>query len=216
MNRDDPHRTRAGQRRALRQAEGGIAEAILSFIGQVPPTKERPHRNPGSRARQIGRQAARRAALSAGTLALPPGPLGWLTLLPEMRTVWTQQSQMVADIAAAHGRHADLTPELMLYCLFRHLAPSAFRRVVQHDGGVTIVRRATPQLLRAIVVKIATRISLRLVGRSVSRWLPIVGAVGAGGFSWFDTGRVAETARALFSQPLTHVEEAPGSVDDGA
>ncbi len=207
MNRDDSPRNGSERRRAFEQAEGGIAQTILGFIGQVPQTEEVRHRNPRSRARQIGRQAARRAALSAGTLALPPGPLGWLTLLPEMRTVWGQQTQMVADIAGSYGRHADLTPELMLYCLFRHLAPSAFRRVVHHDGGVTIVRRATPGLLRAIVVKIATRISLRLLGRGATRWLPIVGAIGVGGFSWFDTGRVADTARELFSQPLAHVDD---------
>ena len=98
----------------------------------------------------------------------------------------------------------------MLYCLFHHLSPKAFERVVRHDGGVYIVRRATPQLLRAIVVKIATRISLRLLGRGASRWLPIVGAAGVGGFSWFDTGRVAATARELFSQPLAQVDEAAG------
>lgn len=184
------------------QARSGIASTILEFIGQVPPTEEPAHHNPPTRARQIGRQAARRAALSAGTLALPPGPLGWLTLLPELRTVWRQQSQMVADIAGAHGRQADLTPEVMLYCLFHHLAPGAFRRVVQRDGGVYLVRRASPQVLRAIVFKIATRVSLRLLGRGASRWLPIVGAVGVGGFSWYDTGRVAETARNLFGQPI--------------
>ena len=206
--RPPPHRASAhAQAHARGRAESGIASAILDFVGQVPPTEEPTHRNPPSRARQIGRQAARRAALSAGTLALPPGPLGWLTLLPELRTVWRQQSQMVADIAGAHGRQADLTPEVMLYCLFHHLAPGAFRRVVQRDGGFYLVRRASPQVLRAIVFKIATRVSLRLLGRGASRWLPIVGAVGVGGFSWYDTGRVAETARTLFGQPIARADD---------
>lgn len=207
MNRDDSQRTRSERRRAFEQAEGGIAQTIFEFIGQVPQTEEPRARNPRSRARQIGRQTARRAALTAGTLALPPGPLGWLTLLPEMRAVWSQQTQMVADMAGSYGRHADLTPELMLYCLFRHLAPAAFRRVVQQDGGVYIVRRATPGLLRAIVVKIAARISLRLLGRGASRWLPIVGAVGVGGFSWFDTGRVADTTIELFNHPIAEIDD---------
>lgn len=187
---------------SLGQAENGIAKAIFDFVGQVPVTQEPPARNPHGRARQIGRQAARRAAWSAGGLALPPGPLGWLTLLPELRTVWRQQSQMVADIAGAFGREAELTPEVMLYCLFRHLAPGAFRRLVERDGRVYIVRRASPQVLRAMSMKIATRIGFRLLGRGATRWLPIVGAVGVGGFSWFDTGRVAATAQELFGHPL--------------
>lgn len=207
--RADGRRYAGASRRDHDQAVDGIAGTILDFIGQVPPTSEPAHRRPHARARQIGRQAARRAALSAGTLALPPGPLGWLTLVPELRTVWRQQSQMVADIAAAHGRQAELTPEVMLYCLFRHLAPGAFRRVVQRDGGVFMVRRASPRVLRAIVFKIAARVSLRLLGRGASRWLPIVGAVGVGGFSWYDTARVAATARELFSEPMA---QAPGEV----
>jgi len=59
----------------------------------------------------------------AGTLALPPGPLGWMTILPEMVGVWKIQAQMVADIAALYGKTATLTQEQMLYCLFKHTAP---------------------------------------------------------------------------------------------
>jgi hypothetical protein len=32
--------------------------------------------------------------------------------------------------------------------------------------------------------------------------LPVVGAVGVGGFAWIDTGRVAATAIELFGRPI--------------
>ena len=48
---------------------------------------------------------------AAGALALPPGVVGWLTILPEMMGVWKIQRQLVADIAAIYGKHATLTPE---------------------------------------------------------------------------------------------------------
>jgi len=183
-------------------ANDALTEAILDFIGQVPDTDEQPHRTPASRARRIGNRIAARAAFAAGGLSLPPGVFGWLTILPELRTVWKQQAQMVADIAGVHGRHADLSREVMLYCLFRHIAPAAFRSLVRREGDAFAVRRATPQVLGAIVAKIAARVSLRLVGRGASRWLPFVGAVGVGGFAWIDTGRVAATAIELFGRPI--------------
>ena len=38
--------------------------------------------------------------MTSSGLSLPPGPLGWLTLLPELRSLWQLQTQLVADIAA--------------------------------------------------------------------------------------------------------------------
>ncbi len=179
-----------------------IATAILDFVGQVPATEERRHPSPEARARRLGNMAAARAAVAAGTLSLPPGVLGWLTLLPELRAVWQQQAQMVADIAGIYGRHHDLSREVMLYCLFRHIAPVAFRSLVRREGEAFVVGRPSSQVFGAIAAKIATRVSLRLVGRGASRWLPVVGAVGNSGFAFIDTGRVAKTAIELFSNPV--------------
>ncbi len=63
---------------------------------------------PGRRGR-LARDAAQKAALVSGSLALPPGPLGMLTVLPDLLLIWKLQRQMVADIFALHGRTAELT-----------------------------------------------------------------------------------------------------------
>src|SRR5687768_8070694 len=91
-----------------------IVEAILNFIGQIPSTDENKNQDPVERARSIASAAATKAAMTAGTLALPPGPLGWLTILPELITIWKIQAQMVADIAGTYGKQAYLTREQML------------------------------------------------------------------------------------------------------
>ncbi|RYD33679.1 MAG: hypothetical protein EOP87_10570, partial [Verrucomicrobiaceae bacterium] len=85
------------------ESAGRIADAILKFIGKVPGTKEELSDKPADRARSIANSAAARAATTAGAMALPPGPLGWATLLPELVAVWKIQSQMVADIAGVYG-----------------------------------------------------------------------------------------------------------------
>ena len=143
-----------------------------------------------------------KAALSAGSLALPPGPLGWITILPELRTVWMQQAQMVADIAGSYGKGASLTREQMLYCLFRHIAPGAFAGVVTQAGDRCVISPASPRALRAIVQKIGLRITLRVLGKGLSRWVPVVGALGVGAYAYYDTGQVAATAMDLFSREI--------------
>ena len=179
-----------------------IAGAIFDLAGKVPESDEPAHRDPAKRARWIAGKTAATAAFSAGTLALPPGPLGWLTILPELRTVWQQQARMVADIAASYGKTASLSREVMLYCLFRHLAPAAFRGVVTEVGERFVISQVSPKALRAIVQKIGLRISLRVLGRGVSRWVPVVGALGVGAYAYHDTGQVAGTAMDLFAREI--------------
>ena len=106
---------------------GRITVAILDFVSEVPDSRIGNSKDPASEARRLANRAAQRAALTAGSLALPPGPLGWLTLLPELIAIWKIQGQMVSDIAAAYGRHASQGREQMMWCLFRHTAAQAFR-----------------------------------------------------------------------------------------
>jgi hypothetical protein len=179
-----------------------IASAIFDLVGQVPTSTEPVHRDPIRRSRSIANKTAAKAALSAGSLALPPGALGWLTILPELRTVWKQQAQMVADIAASFGKSQSLTREQMLYCLFRHIAPGAFRGVVSPSGERFVISEASPRALRAIVQKIGLRITLRVLGRGVSRWVPVVGALGVSAYAYYDTGQVASTAMSLFERDI--------------
>jgi hypothetical protein len=179
-----------------------VADAVFELVGKVPHSVEKPHADPLKRARSIGNRTAAKAALSAGSLSLPPGPLGWLTILPELRTVWKQQAQMVADIAAAFGKSDLLTREEILYCLFRHIAPGAFRDVISRAEDGYVVRPASPAALRAVVQKIGLRVTLRVLGRGVSRWVPVVGALGVGAYAYYDTGQVAGTAMSLFSKDI--------------
>ena len=159
------------------------SQALLDLVLQVPDSKERALPQPSIRAAQIARRAARKATLLAGTLALPPGVLGWITLLPELTGVWRIQAQMVADIAALHGRQHELGREQMLHCLFRHLSAQLARDVV-----VRISERALLQ-----------QASSRLLGKGAARFVPLIGAVGVGAYAYFDTLQVAKTAVALFA-----------------
>lgn len=179
-----------------------IAEAILDFVGRIPSTDELKSDEPVDRARSIAIGAAAKAAIAAGALALPPGPFGWLTVLPELVAIWKIQAQMVADIAGAFGKEAYLVREQMLYCLFRHTAAQAVRDLVVRVGGRFLVRQVTFHAAQVVAKKVGIRITQRAIGAGVSRWLPIVGALGVAGYAYYDTAQVARTAIDLFQQQL--------------
>jgi hypothetical protein len=175
-----------------------IGQAILSLVGKVPSSKEHKSRKPANDARQKANAAAAKAALAAGALALPPGAVGWLTVLPEMVGVWKIQRQMVADIAAIYGKHTTLTPEQLVYCLFQHTAAQGVRDLVVRVGQRSLVRHASPLLIRTITRRLGAKLAKQAVGKGVARWLPVVGAVGMGAYAYYDTAQVAATAIDLF------------------
>ncbi|MGC4015126.1 MAG: EcsC family protein [Luteolibacter sp.] len=186
-----------------------IAEAILHFLGKVPETERAVSRTPAQCARTIANAAAVKAATAAGALALPPGPLGWLTILPELATVWKIQGQMVADIAGAYGKQAALSREQMIYCLFRHAAAQAVRDLVVRVGERYLVRRVSVRVLESIAKKVGVKVTQHAVGKGIARWMPIVGALGVGAYAYYDTAQVAKTAIELFEGEVELEEEKP-------
>ena len=156
--------------------------------------------HPDDEARRIARLAARKAAMTAGGLALPPGPLGWITVLPELLAVWKLQTQMVADIAGVYDSNVELTKEQMLYCLFRHTAAQAVRDLVVRIGERYLVGKASSQAFQIAARKVGLSLTRHAVGSGISRWMPVVGAVGVGAYAYYDTSKVAKTAIEMFSR----------------
>src|SRR5262245_37529084 len=179
-----------------------IADTVLDFMARIPATAEPANAAPVERARAIANGAATKAAMASGTLALPVGPAGWLTILPELIVVWRIQEQMVADLAGVFGKQAVLTREQMIYCLFKHSAAQAVRDLVVRVGQRMLVKSASLRVLQTIAEKIGVRVTQRVIGKSVSRWVPVVGALGVGAYAYYDTGQVAKTAIDLFMREI--------------
>ncbi len=193
-----------------------VAAKILSVLGEVPTSSERKSRNPAEAARKIASTAAVSAATAAGSLALPPGPLGWLTVLPEMVLVWKIQAQMVADIGALYGKRRVLTQEQMIYCLFKHTASQAVRDLVVRVGERVIVRHASVRAINTVAQRIGLKVTQRALAKSASRWLPVVGAVGVAAYAYYDTANVAKSAVGMFEgeievEPLRSDSQRQGS-----
>jgi hypothetical protein len=181
---------------------GRIAQAILDFLSEIPASTEPPVASPSERARRIANVAARRASTVSGALALPSGPAGLVTILPELVAVWRIQAQMVADIAGAFGKTGTLSREQMLYCLFKHSAAQAVRDLVVRGGERYLVRHASVRVVQGAAAKIGVKVTQRAIAKSVSRWLPVVGVLGVAGYAYYDTAQVAATAMSFFEKDV--------------
>jgi hypothetical protein len=189
-----------------------LLEALARFLSEKPTTAEPKSQSPEERAREIARSAAIKAAAFSGGLALPPGPLGYVTIIPDLVGIWKIQAQMVADIAGAFGQQVYPGREQMIYCLFRHAAAQAMRDIVVQVGERILIRRPALRVIQQVLRKVGARITQRLASGAIARWLPIVGALGVGAYAYYDTGQVAKTTIDLFRHEIEL--EGPGGDDD--
>jgi hypothetical protein len=179
-----------------------IVQVLMDLISDIPGSSEKPAEDPFTRCRTIKLVAASQAAIVSGTLSLPPGPAGLITILPELIGILKIQKQMVVDIAAAFGKQASLTREQMLYCLFKHSASQAVRGLVVKAGEKVLVKRPVLRVVQKILQKIGVKITQRIAGRFIARWVPILGSLGVGAYAFKDTSSVAETSIELFQHDI--------------
>ncbi len=186
-----------------------VTDTIMNLISKVPPSSEKNSATPDARAKQLARNAARTSASISGGAALAPGPLGMLTLLPDLVGVWKVQAQMVADIAATYGKTVTLTQEQMVFCLFKHSAAQLLRDVIVREGGRYVVLPVSLRMMRNLATKIGIKVGQRSVGKAVARYAPLVGALGVGAYAYYDTQKVADTAIELFSSEVVVQTDSP-------
>ena len=183
----------------VRKVEGTIERIITD----IPAPHTRPVSNPDEQATAIARAAAKRAALLSGSLALPPGPLGLMTVLPDLYLIWQTQRQMVADIFALYDRTAELTRTHMLYCLFRHAATQVLRDVAVRAGQRLVIRQLSAGAFRSALGSVGISVSKRLAGHATGRWIPLAGAAAVGVYAYWDTMQVAGTAKRFLAESAT-------------
>ena len=182
---------------------GPIIEALEHVLADIPPASSGQAEMPDKAAKAIARRAAKRAAILSGSLALPPGPLGFMTLLPDLYLIWQTQRQMVADIFGVYGRSAELTRTHMLYCLFRHAASHVLRDVAVRGSQRLVIRQLSGGALRNALGGIGLSVSQRIAGNAAGRWIPLAGAAAVGAYAYWDTLQVANTAQRLLTSRKT-------------
>jgi hypothetical protein len=189
-------------------SHGPIIELLERVVADIPAPDTTQAELPDSAEKTIAHRAAKRAAILSGSLALPPGPLGFMTLLPDIYLIWQTQRQMVADIFGVYGRTAELTRTHMLYCLFRHAASHVVRDFAVRGGQRIVIRQLSAGALRNALGGIGLSVSQRLAGNAAGRWIPLAGAAAVGAYAYWDTLQVANTAQRLLTAPVNEISEA--------
>jgi hypothetical protein len=175
---------------------------LLKVIHEIPTSTEKETSEALIRSRKLISEASFKAAAISGALALPSGPLGWLTILPDLAAIWRLQAQMVADIGGAFGKKGKLTEESMIYCLFRHATAQVVRDLVTRIGERVVVQRGSLRVAENVLEAIGIKLVHRVARGGLWRLLPAVGALAVAGYAYYDTDQVGQTAIEFFSKDI--------------
>jgi len=175
---------------------------LFKVIHEIPTSTEKETSEALIRSRKLISEASFKAAAISGALALPSGPLAWLTILPDLAAIWRLQAQMVADIGGAFGKKGKLTEESMIYCLFRHATAQVVRDLVTRMGERVVVQRGSLRVAENVLESIGIRLVHRVARGGLWRLLPAIGALAVAGYAYYDTDQVGQTAIEFFSKDI--------------
>ena len=179
-----------------------LFHALFRVVNHIPESAEREARDGVGRARKLIANASVKAAAISGSLALPAGPLGWLTIVPDLTAIWRLQAQLVADVGGVFGKQAKLTEEAMMYCLFKHAAAQIMRDMVTRMGERVVVQRMSVRMTQELLEGIGIKVAQRVARGGALRLLPLIGALGVAAYAYYDTESVGRTAIDFFSKEI--------------
>jgi hypothetical protein len=191
---ESPHQIK-GFLESLIDLFAGLEEYKSPYAPTIQP--------PAELINQLVQNAGFKTALVSGACSLPPGPLGLLSILPELLVIYRIQGHLVLDIAALHGKEVQVTRELLLYCLFKHGSAQVFRKIIEESSLKILIRPTTVKLFQSLLEKIGLMISNRVIRKQFSRWIPLGGAFITGTIAYFDTKKVGKTAHELFQKEIS-------------
>lgn len=136
--------------------------------------------------------------------AIPPGPVGLLTILPEVLAVTKVQINLIYKIAAYFKKQTILrdNPRLIIIILANALGVSIGKSLVAHYGEVLVLRAIESAMLKKVTQKVGQGIGAKIVARITSkgvlRFVPVVLAPLFGQLSRSMTIKIGKEADKIF------------------
>lgn len=171
-----------------------IARQLRILSSEIPRSTLSPVLEPHTPARALIDRYAVQSGLISGGLALPPGPFGLVTILPDLAILWRNHIKMIADLAALHDKTQHLVPEVILYCLFEHTTTQPVCDFMDKMGSGITLERSSWHAIQKLSEACALRVAQRLARIAISRYVPIVGAVAIAAYAYRETRLVGKNA----------------------
>jgi hypothetical protein len=158
--------------------------------------------NPREMAETIIQEACMKTTAISSTLSLAPGLLNYATIVPEIFLIYRIKAHLVKDIAALYGKEHLTSKEVILYCMFKNRKESVLKQFIFSSGSKLLIRPMTIRFMEEILEQLGFEIKRKSLKKLIYRWIPIVGSLTTGLFSFLDTRYVGVTACRVFEKEI--------------
>ncbi|MBN1664074.1 MAG: zinc ribbon domain-containing protein [Deltaproteobacteria bacterium] len=143
-------------------------------------------------------KASRQAFAISTCAGMIPGFLGFFSILPELIAVTKLQINLVYKLAKYYGKAHLLNPSIIFSIFATAMGVGEHRIFMRNVGPRIMVKALSSQAIRSLAPRIGTRISARIAGRRLARWIPVLSAPAFGYFSMTMTEKIAYVADEIF------------------
>ncbi len=155
---------------------------------------------------EMTRSAAWKAFTVSTGAALPPGPLGWATIVPEIITVTKLQINLIYRIAKYYRQEQKVNSTILMLIFANEAGLALGRSLTRRVADRLIIRAVGSKAIRPMAQSIGTRIGSRISAKLVGRWIPVILAPVFGAFSKSMTAKIGQIADNLFTQEIEFTE----------
>ncbi len=149
-------------------------------------------------------EAAQKAFKISTALGLIPGPIGFVSILPEVVALTKLQLNLIYRIAGHYGRTEMVDKEIVLLILANVLGVAGGETLIRRAGTTLVIRSANTRIVRALARKIGAHVIDTAAEKMIGRWIPLATAPFFGYLSRSLTRKIGiEANRLLAIQGLT-------------
>jgi uncharacterized protein (DUF697 family) len=145
---------------------------------------------------------ANQNGLIAGAANLVPGPLGTLAVLPELTLITRNQIQMVYDLGVAHGKEAQLTPEVLLAVVASAMDDGTAKSILAVQGGKLVIKQLSVKTFQKAILWIAKKTAQKVLKAIVAKYVPLLGAAAMALWARQATMSMGRKASALLASDI--------------
>jgi len=144
-------------------------------------------------------EAAQKAFKVSTALGLIPGPIGFVSILPEVVALTKLQINLIYRIARHYDRAEMVDKEIVLLILATVMGVAGGEALIRKAGTTLVVKTANAKVVKVLARKIGTHTIDAAAERAIGRWIPLLTAPLFGYFSRSLTRRIGEEAKMLLA-----------------
>ena len=166
----------------------------------------------GKTVSQLINSAAKKSFLISTGAAIPPGLLGWTTILPEVITITKIQFNLIYAIAKFYNKTENFNVTMISIIFANVLGVELGKEILRKAGANIVVSKLSRELLKPTLKKISVVTLKKLLAKLPGRWVPLITAPIFGAMSYAGTKALGAVADNYFSKKIEFAEPETAAV----